>query len=169
MANSTLIVDYVARGLDAAKPVGAPPIASGAMAAYYATDTGILYLWNNASWVAFSGGGSGLLVTATKTSNYSVLAADSGTVFDNTGAVGSVTFTLPAESDGLYYGFTVVAAQPVVVLAPGGVHIAFGPINSAAAGNLTCSTPFATLSVYAPKGATTQWVVRWSMGNWNVT
>lgn len=59
--NSTLIFDYVARGLDAAKPVSAPPIASNCGAFYFATDTGFLYSWNNSIWELIAGGlGTGI-------------------------------------------------------------------------------------------------------------
>jgi hypothetical protein len=168
MSNSTLIVDYIGRGLDADKPSGAPPIAGNALAAYYAIDTGILYLWNNSVWTPFSAGEADVLLTATKTSNYNVLASDSGTVFDNTGAGGSVTFTLPTEANGLYYGFTVVTTEAVVVAAPAGVQIGFSSENSIAGGNIQSATPFSSVEVYAPKGATTQWVARAAVGSWTV-
>ena len=53
-----------------------------------------------------------------KTTSYTVLHSDSGTLFTNRGAVGSVTFTLPTpgtEANGLFYEFATVAAQAIVV------------------------------------------------------
>lgn len=61
MTNSTLVTDYIARGLDAAKPVSAPLIAANAASFYFATDTGFLYSWNNSSWELIAGGaGTGI-------------------------------------------------------------------------------------------------------------
>jgi hypothetical protein len=49
VANSTLITDYLGRGLAAARPV-TPPVAAGALAIYYATDTGSLSRWTGSAW-----------------------------------------------------------------------------------------------------------------------
>lgn len=40
-----------------------------------------------------------------KTSNYEILASETGTVFNNTGAGGDVNFTLPSAQAGLYFMF----------------------------------------------------------------
>lgn len=58
MANSTLITDYLGRGTHAARPA-APPIAAGALAVYYETDTTNTFVWNGAAWVQVNGGGGG--------------------------------------------------------------------------------------------------------------
>lgn len=51
-----------------------------------------------------------------KTGNYSVSAStDIGKHFDNIGAAGAVTFTLPAAAAGLQYCFAVIASQDVKV------------------------------------------------------
>ncbi len=55
-----------------------------------------------------------------KTMAYTVTAADKGSLFTNVGAVGSVTFTLPALAVGLKYGFLVVADQTVIVASVAG-------------------------------------------------
>ena len=47
----------------------------------------------------------------TKTANYSIVAADNFTMFDNTGAVGTVVLTLPAIANGYFFGLTATAAQ----------------------------------------------------------
>jgi len=47
----------------------------------------------------------------TKTSDYTVLATESGDVFDTTGAAGTVVFTMPAAVPGLKYRFHVGVAQ----------------------------------------------------------
>ena len=46
-----------------------------------------------------------------KTANYTVQAAESGSVLTNLGASGTVTFTLPPATVGLHYTFVVRAAQ----------------------------------------------------------
>lgn len=49
-----------------------------------------------------------------KTANYTVVASESGTLYTNRGATGTVTFTLPAVDStwaGVYYYFICAAAQ----------------------------------------------------------
>lgn len=48
---------------------------------------------------------------ATKTANYSIVAADNLTMFDNTGATGTVVLTLPAIANGYFFGISCMAAQ----------------------------------------------------------
>jgi hypothetical protein len=52
---TTLITDYLGRGLLSARP-SSVAVAAGAAAFYYATDTGNLSLWNGSSWVNEAGG-----------------------------------------------------------------------------------------------------------------
>ena len=64
---------------------------------------------------------NGVAITSdvnTKTAAYSVAATDKGKVFDNYGATGSITYTLPAWALGLQYTFTVSTAQSVVINPP---------------------------------------------------
>lgn len=65
-----------------------------------------------------------------KTSAYPLVAADSGRHFDNTGAGGSVTFTLPAvaTSVGFTAYFHCVVDQEIVIAAPAGTLV--GPNNA---------------------------------------
>ncbi len=44
-----------------------------------------------------------------KTANYAITAADNYSNFDNLGAAGAVTFTLPPIAPGYYFGFRAVA------------------------------------------------------------
>ncbi len=46
----TLISDYLGRGLAAARPVTPTP-PTGTLAAYLATDTGVLSVWDGAAWL----------------------------------------------------------------------------------------------------------------------
>lgn len=68
-----------------------------------------------------------------KTASYTVTLAESGTEFTNTGAGGSITFTLPAlldansktQAKGVIYRFTSTAAQAVVVTHSGSDVVIF--------------------------------------------
>jgi hypothetical protein len=51
----------------------------------------------------------------TKTASYTIQAAESGTIFTNTGATGAITFTLPVATPGLRYSFVVGVAQNLIV------------------------------------------------------
>lgn len=59
----------------------------------------------------------------TKVANYSVLATDNFTVFDNLGAVGPVTFTLPTIANGLQFNFRARAAQNLIVASAEGANM----------------------------------------------
>lgn len=95
-----------------------------------------------------------------KTADYTVLAADNFTLFDNTGASGAVTFTLPTLANGLAFWFKVAADQTVTVAsAAGNDMIAF---NDASASSVAFSTSGQKIGggvlVYANPGAT-KWLV----------
>jgi hypothetical protein len=51
----------------------------------------------------------------TKVASYQILATDNLNHFDNLGATGAVTFTLPAIANGYSFGFTAMAAQNLLV------------------------------------------------------
>jgi hypothetical protein len=96
----------------------------------------------------------------TKTGDYSVLDADDGTEFNNLGAVGSVTFTLPAASTarlGMSVTFRAcVAAQNMVIAGTAGELITF---NDIAANSVTFSTgsEIAGAEVKATCNSTSKW------------
>jgi hypothetical protein len=96
----------------------------------------------------------------TKTTNYSILASDNGSHFDNTGAGAPVTFTLPPIANGLFFGFTVVAGQNLAVTSFEGTNIV--AFNNASASTLTFSTAGALIGgmirFYTNPGAT-KWLV----------
>lgn len=59
-----------------------------------------------------------------------LLQADSGGVYNNTGAAGSVTITLPsAPKDGTIFHVFITAAQTIVLQAAGGAKINAGSAN----------------------------------------
>lgn len=74
----------------------------------------------------------------TKTANYSVLASDNFTIFDNTGAAGAVTFTLPPIANGYDFLFHVTADQNVLVTSNEGTNIV--AFNNASASTVAFQT-----------------------------
>ena len=57
------------------------------------------------------------LTISAKTAAYTLIAEDSGNIFTNRGATGSVTFTLPATTDnnGMYAYFLAIADFAIVI------------------------------------------------------
>ena len=74
----------------------------------------------------------------TKTASYTVTAADNLTMFDNTGAVGAITFTLPAIANGYQFYFHVSADQNVLITSAEGTNIV--ATNNASASTLAFQT-----------------------------
>lgn len=88
-----------------------------------------------------TGGGIKAYIKA-KTADYQIVTVTdpSGTLFTNRGAVGAVTFTLPAVAQGLkgtFYEFRGLANQTFTVAAAAGTVATF---NNAAATSVACST-----------------------------
>lgn len=104
---------------------------------------GILLQAAGVTAISISALGASRLVAETrssKTTNFTVLSTDGGTQFDNTGAVAEVDFTLPAAPTvGTRYGYAVVAAQILKVIAPASTTINIGGTVSASAGNISSS------------------------------
>lgn len=65
----------------------------------------------------------------TKTANYSAVATDNFTQFDNTGAVGEVDVTLPAIANGYQFSFRVTASQVLKAISNEGGNLV-GTTNS---------------------------------------
>lgn len=74
-----------------------------------------------------------------KTASYTVLAADSGTLFTNAGASGAITFTLPTRAANLQYWFYVVAEQNVTISSAAGSDIVAH--GNATASNIIFNVP----------------------------
>lgn len=96
----------------------------------------------------------------TKTASYQVLASDNFTLFDNTGAAGAVTFTLPAIKNGYMFGFRGVANQNILVTSTEGGNII--AINNAAANTVAFQTGSqligSNMMVYSDTSGT-HWIV----------
>lgn len=99
-----------------------------------------------------SGGAQTMETVSSKTSSYAIQTTDSGTAFDTTGAVGSVTFTLPAISTGQFYTFTNATTSPLVIQAPMGVVIILPASPSSAGGTQTTSVKGSSVTLYASSG-----------------
>lgn len=146
--------------------------------ASYATTTG-MYLSNTGptlklyanNIVGLSIGSTGTTnnfyrAVASKTGAYTVLTTDSNTAFDNAGAAGSITFTLPAI--GTTYGqqltFACTAAQAIVVTAN-----AADKIGAKAAGSSYTATAAVgnTLTIVATSANQWQIVSAWPAANWS--
>lgn len=74
----------------------------------------------------------------TKTSDYTVVANDNFTLFDNVGAGGAITFTLPSLANGYLFGFRVQADQTVTVASNEGDNMVV--FNDASADSVAFST-----------------------------
>ncbi len=95
------------------------------------------------------------LPTSTKTAGYTVTAAETGYAFDNIGAGGSVTFTLPTPATGLQYRFCRVANQTVTLDVGGSVVIQIGASATTAGGDMTLDAVGSCVHLWAV--STTQW------------
>ena len=96
----------------------------------------------------------------TKTASYTVVAADNFTLFDNTGASGAVTYTLPTLANGYMFGFSGVADQNTVVASAAGDDMVV--FNDASADSVAFSTSGEKIGglfvVFSNPGAT-KWIV----------
>lgn len=97
----------------------------------------------------------------TKTSNYTVVANDNYSHFDNLGATGTITFTLPAIAAGYYFKFQSLAGQAITVTSLEGSNVIITPgtLTSTSVTNTQASA--AWFKVYSnPAG--TKWIVEHS-------
>ena len=93
----------------------------------------------------------------TKTASYTcTLPGDNYSMFDNTGASGSITITLPPIANGYLFGFRCGAAQSIVVTSNEGGNM----INSAGFSNTSVSiTAAGGVVVLYTNPAGTKWIV----------
>lgn len=130
------------------KQLGLAGLVGGAPLLFGTVQTDNDYIRNLIAWGLLDNvAGFKKPVPVAKTANYTVLAPAgatagdaSGTPFTNRGAVGAVTYTLPAPAQairGVFYDFIGVADQTFTVSAGAGLGVAF---NNAACASLACST-----------------------------
>ena len=102
-----------------------------------------------------------LLLETAKTANYTVTAAENGTLFTNTGAsTTAIVFTLPALAAGLVYEFQVVDNGSVTVASVAGSDIIY--VNNATASSLAFSTASEKIGgrlLFRSNAAGTKWYV----------
>lgn len=95
-----------------------------------------------------------------KTANYTILSTDNGTLFDNTGAAGAVTFTLPAIANGYNFGFVAIANQNLLVTSNEGTNVVV--FNNASASTVSYQTAGQIIGgifrIYT-NAAGTKWIV----------
>ena len=95
-----------------------------------------------------------------KTAAYTVVANDNYTLFDNVGATGAVTFTLPALANGYLFGFRAQADFTITIASAEGDNMV--ALNDASADSVAFSTASGIIGgmvwVYTNPGAT-KWIV----------
>ena len=116
--------------------------------------------------VTISATGGGTRTVTAKTTSYSVLSGDSGTFFTNTGAAGTVNFTLPTASAGFWCSVYTDAVQTVTITAPASTTIKMGGTTSASAGNVTNAVAGNCITLIAI--SSTQYVAIGYTGSWTV-
>ena len=102
------------------------------------------------------------------TANATLNSYQNGGSFNNTGAAGAVTITLPTAVPGLYYHFARTAAQSLKVATNGTDYIALpGTPGTAATTSITCNattTPVGNVTVECNVAGS--WVIRDYAGTW---
>lgn len=107
----------------------------------------------------------------TKTADYTIVAADNFSQFDNSGASGAVTFTLPTLANGYLFGFRGVANQSITIASAAGDDMVV--FNDASADSVAFSTSSEKIGggciVYSNPAATKWHVANFSAGANTVT
>lgn len=130
------------------------------------TDGYVLTLASGApTWAVGGGGGGGSGYPLSITAKTTGFTATSNSFYNNSGASGAVTATLPSSpSVGDVVGVFVVVAQKLEVLAPASTSIYFGTTSSGAAGYFeSTAIGSSVLLVYA---ATNTWIAYPACGLW---
>ena len=96
----------------------------------------------------------------TKTANYTIVATDNFTLFDNTGATGTVALTLPVIANGYCFGLFAIASQTFRFTSNEGSNMV---VDTATRTSATVSAIGGLIVVYTNPGAT-KWIVE-SHGN----
>jgi hypothetical protein len=104
-------------------------------------------------------------LNVTATANKTLTAADSGIVYDNSGAGGAVNLNLPLAARGVRYCGVVVTGQPLAFVAQTGETITYGASTTTAGGNLASSTANSVACLTAVKSGG-PWVATSFSGTW---
>lgn len=104
-------------------------------------------------------GFQGNIINNAKTADYTLVALDSGSLFNNAGASAAVKFTLPAVTSGYHYWIRVDAAQNVQVVPVGSDIIRMGGQSSLVLSNINSTLIGATVHLVADSTANVWWAV----------
>jgi hypothetical protein len=104
------------------------------------------------------------VLTVSKTANYTIVALDNGTHFDNIGAAANITLTLPTAANGLTFSFAVHAAHSIIVDAAGTDIIALGTLLTSAGGTVTGATPYSYVEIECHAAGV--WIATSQLGGW---
>jgi hypothetical protein len=101
-------------------------------------------------------GNGNALTVSPKVADYAVTTQDHGTLFTNTGAAGTVVFSLPAATVGLEFQFAVEAAQALRIDPSGAETISLPEtgVPGAAGKYLGCATPGCFVRLVCAKAGT---------------
>lgn len=91
----------------------------------------------------------------TKTADYTVVASDNFTLFDNTGAGGTIVLTLPAIANGYCFGFRAAAAQVIRATSAEGSNLIGSTLTQTSASVTAIGGVFVVYS----NAAGTKWIV----------
>lgn len=95
-----------------------------------------------------------------KTAAYSVVANDNFSLFDNVGATGAITFTLPALANGYLFGFRVQADQTITIASAEGTNmIALNNVSASSVAFSTGSQKIGGMVYVYTNPAGTKWIV----------
>lgn len=99
------------------------------------------------------------------TTPVTILAANSGATYTNTGAGGTVRFDLPSAAAGLKFTFIVTTAQSLSIKVATGDYIRVGATSSSSGGTASCPTPYTRIDLIAVDA--TNWVGM-QQGSWTL-
>lgn len=158
----------------AGPPTGNPSLQNpGSRWSYWDQTNNKLYVHTGVggSWVlagGAGGGGGGTDNVIVKTSNFTVQASQTGSVFTTTGSVAQVTLTLPTWSSGLNYVFVSDAAQVLTVTAGGSDILRFGDAVTSAGGSFSTTSSGRGNSVKFSALSSGVWIATSATGTtWN--
>lgn len=98
-----------------------------------------------------------------KIADYTIPASQTGTIFTNGQATGTVVFTLPPPKPGFWFSFIKTSGnQSLIVRAPAGVTI-----NQGAPGGSYTNNTGGTATVTVLGMTTSDYAIVTQMGNWN--
>ena len=92
---------------------------------------------------------------ATKTADYTIVAADNFTMFDNTGAAGTVVLTLPTLANGYFFGLRCSAAQVFRFTSAAGSDVIGTSLTNS---SVSVTAIGGVIYIYSNPGAT-KWIV----------